>query len=71
MKGKNAKYNALKIIEIFKGKMNEFSYAVALNVSAGLIVAGNQTNFEEAYKKAIKHLKSGNVFEYLNKIRSI
>ena len=71
LKGKNAKYNALKIIEIYKGLINEFSYAVALNAAAGLIVSGNQQNFEDAYYKALDHLKTGNVFQYLNKIRSI
>ncbi len=71
LKGKNAKYNALKIIEIYKGLINEFSYAVALNAAAGLIVSGNQQNFEDAYNKALDHLKTGNVFQYLNKIRSI
>ena len=71
LKGKNAKYNALKIVEICKGTTNEFSCAVALNVAAGLIVSGNQQNFKNAYEKATKHLKSGNVFQYLNKIRSI
>ena len=71
LKGKNAKYNALKIIEIYKGLINEFSYAVALNAAAGLIVSGNQQNFEDAYYKALDHLKTGNVFQHLNKIRSI
>ena len=39
LKGKNAKYNAEKIIDIYKGNSNEFSKSVALNAAAGLIVS--------------------------------
>ncbi len=68
--GKNAAYNSLKIVEIFKGKNNEFSQAVALNVAAGLIVSGKLYDFKDAFNKALKHLNSGKVFEHLNKIQS-
>ena len=71
LKGKNALYNSQKIIEIYKGNTNEFSQAVSLNVAAGLIVSGQEFNFQEAYKKTIDHLKSGKVFQHLVKIRSI
>ena len=71
LKGKNAQYNAIKIIEIFKGNSNEFSQAVALNAAAGLIVSGKEFNFKDAFKKTEEHLKSGNVFQYLTKIQSI
>ena len=70
LKGKNAEYNSEKIIEIFKGKKNEFSQSVALNVAAGLIVSGKETDFETAFEIATKHLNSGNVFKHLTKIRS-
>ena len=70
LKGKNAEYNSEKIIEIYKGKNNEFSQSVALNVAAGLIVSGKETNFKIAYEKALKHLNSGKVFEHLTKIQS-
>ena len=70
LKGKNATYNSLKIIEIYKGKDNEFSQAVALNVAAGLIVSGKEYDFKDAFNKATKHLKSGDVFKYLSKIQS-
>ena len=36
--GDDANYNASKMIEIFKGKDNDFSKAVCLNAAAGLIV---------------------------------
>ena len=59
-----------KIIEIFKGKKNEFSQSVALNVAAGLIVSGKETDFKTAFEIATKHLNSGNVFKHLTKIQS-
>ena len=71
LKGKNAEYNAEKIIEIYKGKPNEFSQSVALNVAAGLIVSGSENNFKTAFDKASKHLASGNVFQHLSKLQSI
>ena len=71
LKGKNATYNAQKIIEIYKGITNEFSEAVSLNVAAGLIVSGKEYDFKEAFKKAKRHLKSGDVFTYLSKIQSL
>ena len=37
--GDNAKYNADKIINIFKGEDNDFSKAVCLNAAAGLVVS--------------------------------
>ena len=70
LKGKNAEYNSEKIIEIFKGKKNEFSQSVALNVAAGLIVSGKETDFKTAFKIATKHLNSGNVFQHLTEIQS-
>ena len=70
LKGKSAAYNAQKIIEIYKGANNEFAQAVALNVAAGLIVSGKELDFKDAFKKALNHLKSGAVFEFLSKIQS-
>jgi anthranilate phosphoribosyltransferase len=71
LKGKNAEYNAEKIVEIYKGKLNEFSQSVALNVAAGLLVSGNENDFKTAFDKASKHLASGNVFQHLSKLQSI
>jgi len=69
LKGKNAEYNSEKIIEIYKGTSNEFSQSVALNAAAGLIVAGKENDFKNAFKKASEHLNSGNVFEHLTKLQ--
>ena len=70
LKGKNAEYNAEKIIEIYKGKLNEFSQSVALNVAAGLIISGKENDYKNAFNKATKHLNSGKVFHHLTKIQS-
>ena len=70
LKGKNAEYNSAKIVEIFKGKKNEFSQSVALNVAAGLIVSGKESDFKISCEKAMKHLSSGQVFKHLVKIQS-
>ena len=70
LKGKNAEYNSEKIEEIFKGTSNEFSQSVALNTAAGLIVAGKENDFKNAFKKASEHLNSGKVFKHLTKLQS-
>ncbi len=70
IKGKNAEYNSEKIIDIYKGTSNEFSQSVALNAAAGLIVAGKENNFKNAFKKTSEHLNSGKVFEHLTKLQS-
>ena len=70
LKGKNAEYNSEKIIDIYKGTSNEFSQSVALNAAAGLIVAGKENDFKNAYKKVSDHLNSGKVFEHLTKLQS-
>ena len=71
LKGKNAEYNAQKIIDIYKGVDNEFSNAVALNVAAGLIITTTGKNFKDSYNLAKQHLKSGKVFNHLQKIQAI
>ena len=69
LKGRNAEYNSEKIIEIYQGKNNEFSQAVALNVAAGLIVSGKENDFKTSFKNATEHLNSGKVFQHLTKIQ--
>ena len=71
LKGKNAEYNAQKIINIYKNEDNEFSDSVALNVAAGLIISNKEKNFKKAYEFAKQHLKSGKVFDHLKKIQAI
>ena len=71
LKGKDAQYNAQKIIDIYKGEDNEFSDAVALNVAAGLIVTDREKKFKNSYNLSKQYLKSGKVFEHFKKIQAI
>ena len=71
LKGKNAEYNAQKIIDIFKGEDSEFTDSVALNTAAGLMVSNKEKNFKKAYKVSKQHLGSGRVYEHLQKIQAI
>ena len=68
--GSDAKFNADKMIEIFKGLDNDFSKAVCLNAAAGLIVSGKYDNYELAYKSARSFIKSGATYKYLVKIQN-
>ena len=69
--GDNAKYNADKMINIFKGEDNDFSKAVCLNAAAGLIVSEKFLNFKDAYNNAREHILSGKSFKHLQKIQSV
>ena len=68
--GDDAKFNADKMINIFKGEDNDFSKAVCLNAAAGLIVSEKYDNFELAYNYTRSFIKSGASFKYLIKIQN-
>ena len=73
LKGKNAEFNAGKIVEIYKGINNEFSQSVALNVAAGLIVAGKENDFKNAVNGIVKLPKNSKfavyiAYRYYNKL---
>ena len=68
--GDNAKFNAEKMINIFKGEDNDFSKAVCLNAAAGLIVNETYQNFADAYDNARKHILSSKVIKHLEKIQN-
>ena len=68
--GDDAKFNAAKMIDIFKGEDNDFSKAVCLNAAAGLIVAEKYSTFNNAYEDARKHILTGKAFEHLKKIQN-
>ena len=69
--GDDAKYNASKIIEIFKGKDNDFSKAVCLNPAAGLIVNEKYTEFLDAYNYSREFILSGKPYIHLEKIQNV
>ena len=68
--GDDAKFNANKIIEIFKGKDNDFSKAVCLNAAAGLIVSEKFSEFLDAYNFSREFILSGKPFSHLEKIQN-
>ncbi len=69
--GDDANYNANKIIEIFKGKDNDFSKAVCLNAAAGLIVNEKYSKFLDAYNYSREFILSGKTYIYLEKIQNV
>jgi len=69
--GDDAKFNADKMINIFKGEDNDFSKAVCLNAAAGLIVAEKHSKFNNAYEDSRKHILTGKTFKHLNKIQNV
>ena len=69
--GDDAKFNADKILNIFKGEDNDFSKAVCLNTAAGLIVAEKELIFKDAYEEARSHILSGKTFEKLKNLMNV
>jgi anthranilate phosphoribosyltransferase len=69
--GDDAKFNANKMIEIFKGKDNDFSKAVCLNAAAGLIVSEKFTEFLDAYNFSRKSILSGKTYTHLEKMKNV
>ena len=69
--GDDDKYNANKMINIFKGEDNDFSKSVCLNAAAGLIVAEKHSKFIDAYNSSRKHILSGKTFEHLKNIQNV
>ena len=68
--GDDAKFNANKMLEIFKGEDNDFSKAVCLNAAAGLIVNETHQNFADAYNNTREHILSNKVIKHLEKIQN-
>ena len=69
--GDHAKFNANKMIDIFKGEDNDFSKAVCLNAAAGLVVAEKFVDFKDAYKNTREYILSGKSFKHLEKIQNV
>ena len=69
--GDDAKFNADKMIEIFKGEDNDFSKAVCLNAAAGLIVGEKFSDFSVAYNYTREFILSGKSFLHLEKIQNV
>ena len=69
--GNDSKFNANKMINIFKGEDNDFSKAVCLNAAAGLLVAEKFTDFKDAYNNTREYILSGKSYKHLEKIQSV
>lgn len=69
--GDDAKFNANKMLDIFKGVDNDFSKAVCLNAAAGLIVSEKHTIFIDAYNEARSHILSGKTYDDLKEIQNV
>jgi anthranilate phosphoribosyltransferase len=69
--GNDAKFNANKMLDIFKGDDNDFSKAVCLNAAAGLIVSEKHTIFIDAYNEARTHILSGKTYNDLKEIQNV
>ena len=69
--GDDAKFNANKMLDIFKGKDNDFSKAVCLNAAAGLIVSEKHTIFIDAYNEARTYILSGKTYNDLKEIQNV
>lgn len=70
--GKDAKYNANRIIEIFNGKNDSFYKSVCINAAFGLLAHEshelNEANILKAYQKASDLIKSGEPLNRINKL---
>ena len=69
--GDDANFNANKMIEIFKGKDNDFSKAVCLNAAAGLMVNEKFIEFLDAYNFSREFILSGRPYSHLQKIQNV
>ena len=69
--GDDANYNASKMIEIFKGKDNDFSKAVCLNAAAGLIVNEKYSEFLDAYNYSREFILSVKPYIHLEKMQNV
>ena len=69
--GDDANFNAGKMIEIFKGKDNDFSKAVCLNSAAGLIISEKFIEFSDAYNFSREFILSGKPYLHLEKIQNV
>jgi anthranilate phosphoribosyltransferase len=69
--GNDARFNANKMLDIFKGDDNDFSKAVCLNAAAGLIVSEKHAIFIDAYNEARTHILSGKTYSDLKEIQNV
>jgi anthranilate phosphoribosyltransferase len=65
LKGKDARYNADKILEVFNGKDNPFADTIALNAGVAIYLYGKTASIMEGITIAKAHLKEKKAEELL------
>ena len=70
IKGKEAKYNAKKLIDFFEGKRNSYRDIVIINAIYGILTIDQNKKFNEAYEMLVSSIDSKRSLDHLNKICS-
>src|SRR5262249_50905140 len=70
LKGKDARYNADKILEAFNGKDSPFADTIALNAGVAIYLYGIADSIEEGIHKAKTYLKEKKANELLVRWRN-
>ncbi|WP_025209226.1 anthranilate phosphoribosyltransferase [Hippea sp. KM1] len=70
IKGFDAKTNANLLIEVFEGKHDKLSDAIALNAGFSLYIADVADSIEDGFKLAKESIKNGKAKEKLDSLRS-
>ena len=72
IKGKDANYNANRILEIFEGKKDTFLNAVCINSAFGILLSSNQDinekNILREFKNANSIIESGKPLDIIKKL---
>ncbi len=69
--GDDSQFNAIKMIDIFKGEDNDFSKAVCLNAAAGLIVMEKKYDYRDSYNEARNFILSGKTYDHLKLLQNV
>lgn len=70
IKGKDAKFNAKKLINLFEGKKDSYYDIVVINAVYGLMTYNNKLSFDESYEMITNHLKNKKAFDHLSQMIS-
>ncbi len=70
LKGKEAAYNAEKIIKALEGKESAFADTIALNAGVAVYLYGIAPSIQEGIFLCKRHLKNGNTLNLLNRWKS-
>ena len=66
IKGKDAKYNAKKLINFFEGKKNSYRDIVIINAIYGILTIDQNKTFNEAYEILTSLIDSKRSLDHLN-----